>query len=291
MIMLKFGSKIFDSIFSDLNRNKIESFTIWSASIGFIIHLSLVLLNNYSIINIGNESLLLTNPISAIYTPFSIILYYEIFLLIYYLPRSFTTSILKQFEIISLIVIRRIFYDIPKLDLESSNWLQNPDNLQITYDLICILILFFLIYLFNLVKSRIENKKGKKNINKFIDSKKIISVSLIPVMMFLFALGIYNWYSIGMSSNFASSFYYVNEVFYNTFFSILIIADVFILLLSFLYTERYSQIMRNTGFIICTVLIRLSFSSTGLTNLLLIVSSVLFGLLILKIYSLMNKIE
>tara|TARA_B100001564_G_scaffold92223_1_gene75085 strand:+ start:243 stop:1118 length:876 start_codon:yes stop_codon:yes gene_type:complete len=291
MIMLKFGSKIFDSIFSDLNRNKIESFTIWSASIGFIIHLSLVLLNNYSIINIGNESLLLTNPISAIYTPFSIILYYEIFLLIYYLPRSFTTSILKQFEIISLIVIRRIFYDIPKLDLESSNWLQNPDNLQITYDLICILILFFLIYLFNLVKSRIENKKGKKNINKFIDSKKIISVSLIPVMMFLFALGIYNWYSIGMSSNFASSFYYVNEVFYNTFFSILIIADVFILLLSFLYTERYSQIMRNTGFIICTVLIRLSFSSTGLTNLLLIISSVLFGLLILKIYSLMNKIE
>ena len=291
MIMLKFGSKIFDSIFSDLNRNKIESFTIWSASIGFIIHLSLVLLNNYSIIDIGNESLLLTNPISAIYTPFSIILYYEIFLLIYYLPRSFTTSILKQFEIISLIVIRRIFYDIPKLDLESSNWLQNPDNLQITYDLICILILFFLIYLFNLVKSRIENKKGKKNINKFIDSKKIISVSLIPVMIFLFALGIYNWYSIGMSSNFASSFYYVNEVFYNTFFSILIIADVFILLLSFLYTERYSQIMRNTGFIICTVLIRLSFSSTGLTNLLLIISSVLFGLLILKIYSLMNKIE
>lgn len=289
--MLKIGSKIFDGIFSEENRKRIETFTIWSATIGFIFHLSLVLLNNYSIINIGNESLLLTNPISAIYTPFSIILYYEIFLLIYFLPRSFTTSILKQFEIISLIIIRRIFYDIPKLDLDSDNWFNNPDNLQITYDLICILILFFLIYLFNLVKSRIENKKGNKSITKFIDSKKIISIGLIPVMLCLFIIGIYNWYSIGMDSNFASSFYYVNEVFYNTFFSILIIADVFILLLSFLYTERYSQIMRNTGFIICTILIRLSFSSTGLTNLLLIVSSVLFGLLILKIYSLMNKIE
>ena len=288
--MLKIGSKIFDGIFSENNRKKIESFTIWSASIGFIFHLSLVLLNNNSIINIGNESLLLTNPISAIYTPFSIILYYEIFLLIFYLPRSFTTSILKQFEIISLIVIRRIFYDIPKLDLESNNWFENADNLQITYDLICILILFFLIYLFNYVKTNIDIKKGK-NIDKFIDSKKIISVLLIPVMIVLFIIGLYNWYSIGISTNFASSFYYVNEVFYNTFFSILIIADVFILLLSFLYTERYSQIMRNTGFIICTILIRLSFSSTGLTNLLLIISSVLFGLLILKIYSLMNKIE
>ena len=288
--MLKIGSKIFDGIFSENNRKKIESFTIWSASIGFIFHLSLVLLNNNSIINIGNESLLLTNPISAIYTPFSIILYYEIFLLIFYLPRSFTTSILKQFEIISLIVIRRIFYDIPKLDLGSNNWFENADNLQITYDLICILILFFLIYLFNYVKSNVDIKKTK-NIDKFIDSKKIISVLLIPVMIVLFIIGLYNWYSIGISTNFASSFYYVNEVFYNTFFSILIIADVFILLLSFLYTERYSQIMRNTGFIICTILIRLSFSSTGLTNLLLIISSVLFGLLILKIYSLMNKIE
>ena len=71
--MIKTGSKIFDGIFSENNRKKIESFTIWSASIGFIIHLLLVLLNNNSIINIGNESLLLTNPISAIYTPFSII--------------------------------------------------------------------------------------------------------------------------------------------------------------------------------------------------------------------------
>jgi hypothetical protein len=289
--MLKIGSKIFDGIFSEVNRKKIESFTIWSATVGFIFHLSLVLLNNYSIINIGNESLLLTNPISAIYTPFSIILYYEIFLLIFYLPRSFTTSILKQFEIISLIIIRRIFYDIPKLNLDSNDWFQNPDNLQITYDLISILILFFLIYLFNLVKSKIENRKGIKNIDRFIDSKKIISVILIPVMIILFIIGLYNLFSIGQSSDFASSFYYVNEVFYNTFFSILIIADVFILLLSFLYTERYSQIMRNTGFIICTILIRLSFSSTGLTNLLLIISSVLFGLLILKIYSLMNKIE
>ena len=289
--MLKIGSKIFDGIFSEVNRKKIEGFTIWSATVGFIFHLSLVLLNNYSIINIGNESLLLTNPISAIYTPFSIILYYEIFLLIYYLPRSFTTSILKQFEIISLIIIRRIFYDIPKLNLDSNDWFNNPDNLQITYDLISILILFFLIYLFNFVKSKIENKKGIRNIERFIDSKKIISVILIPVMIVLFIIGLYNLYSIGMSSDFASSFYYVNEVFYNTFFSILIIADVFILLLSFLYTERYSQIMRNTGFIICTILIRLSFSSSGLTNLLLIISSVLFGLLILKVYSLMNKIE
>ena len=107
-------------------------------------------------------------------------------------------------------------------------------------------------------------------------------------MLVLFVLGVYNWYSIGMSSNFASSFYYVNEVFYTTFFSILIIADVFILLLSFLYTERYSQIMRNTGFIICTILIRLSFSSEGYLTMILILTGVSFALIILRIF---NAIE
>ena len=50
--MLKLGSKIFDFIFSEENRKKIEGFTIWTATIGFIFHLSLVLLNNNSIINI-----------------------------------------------------------------------------------------------------------------------------------------------------------------------------------------------------------------------------------------------
>jgi len=48
--MLKLGSKIFDIIFSEFNRKKIENFTIWTATLGFIFHLSLVLLNNNSIV-------------------------------------------------------------------------------------------------------------------------------------------------------------------------------------------------------------------------------------------------
>jgi len=290
-MILRLGSNIFDLIFSDSNRKKIERVTIWTATIGFIVHLTLVIINNNSFLSFSIDNSLLSSPISAIYTPFSIILYYEIFLLIFYLPRSFTTSILKQFEIISLILIRRVFYDIPKLDLNTSNWFDSSNNLQLTYDIVTILILFFLIYLFSLVKSSIKIKKAKKNFNSFIDSKKIISIGLVPVMVILF---IYSFYQLNLSeinSYYISSFYFVNEVFYSTFFSILIIADVFILLISFMHTERYSQIMRNTGFIICTILIRLSFSSSGITNLLLIVSSVTFGLLILKIYSLMNKIE
>jgi len=99
----------FSRVFSDKNKNTIERFTINVSIFGFIIHLLLILGKKYDVFHSRIDNILLTDPISAIYTPFSIILIYEIYLLIHYLPRSFTTSVSKQFEIISLIVIRRIF--------------------------------------------------------------------------------------------------------------------------------------------------------------------------------------
>ena len=100
MKLFSLSASLFDKFFSEKNRNFIEKLTIWLALVGFIIHLLIILMNNSDIINLNSDYPLLSSPISAIYTPFSIILYYEVFLLIYYLPRSFTTSVLKQFEII-----------------------------------------------------------------------------------------------------------------------------------------------------------------------------------------------
>ena len=81
----------------------------------------------------------------------------------------------------------------------------------------------------------------------------------------------------------------LNNLFFNEFFTIMILADVFILLMSFQYTERYSQLIRNTGFIISTILLRLSFSVSGLTSILLIISGIVFGLIILLIYNLIER--
>jgi hypothetical protein len=88
--------------------------------------------------------------------------------------------------------------------------------------------------------------------------------------------------NVGSSSN-------IDYLFFESFFTILILVDVFILLVSFQYTERYSQLIRNTGFIISTILLRLSFSASGLTSLVLLVSGIVFGLIILLIYNNMEK--
>ena len=290
MKWLNFLDRTFDNIFSSTNRKTVEKYTLWISIIGFIIHLILIYLNNYNLLNFEVSGNLLSDPISAIYTPFSIILFHETYLLIFYLPRSFTTAISKQFEIISLIVIRKIFNDIPEINLDV-NWLESSSNLQLIYDLVGVLVLYFLIYLFNERKEMIIKKPVSHEIKRFISTKKGVSIILLPLLILMSIYSVSNWIVelYLLNDNINTGMSDINSIFYNEFFTILILADVFILLLSFQYTEKYSQLIRNTGFVICTILIRLSFASKGLTNILLIVSSVLFGLTILRIYQAFEK--
>ena len=93
------------------------------ALLSFFIHLAIIYLIKFDFLNLPLNSELLTNPISAVYTPFSFILIYEVYLLIYYLPKSFTTYITKQYEIITLIIIRKLFKDLSALEV-SANWFE-----------------------------------------------------------------------------------------------------------------------------------------------------------------------
>ena len=284
--------RAFERIFSDANQKKIERITLWLSLFGFIVHLALIYAKKIDLFDIPFTAQLLEDPISAIYTPFSIILVYEIYLLIVYLPRSFTTAVSKQFEIISLIIIRRIFGDIPKIELDV-NWFDYPANRELIYDLSGVLILYFLIFLFNRHQQKLDKRPFDQRLKRFVSSKRAVSLILLPVLLCTSLYAFFDWAQMLFSTAATQGAIFpdINAVFYNEFFTILILADVFILLLSFQYTERYSQLIRNTGFVICTILIRLSFATSGLVNILLILSSVLFGLAILRIYQAMEKVE
>ena len=279
-------NNVFEKVFSESNLRIFEKIILFLATAGFIIHLVLILLNNKGYIDLSFfKDSLFVNPISAIYTPFSFILIYEAFLLIYYLPRSFTTSIAKQFEIMSLILIRKIFKDIPDVDL-SDNWILNENNLQLIYDLTGVLIVFYLIYMFKKLKENLPKLPVHQNLERFLGYKRLISLLLIPTLIILCVFSFMDWYGAVFIGGEDSP--NIDYLFFVEFFGILILVDVFILLISFQYTERYSQLVRNTGFIISTILLRLSFNAFGLTSIILLVSGIIFGLIILYIY---NKME
>ena len=281
---------LFQKLLSDKTRTTTEKIILNIALLSFFVHLLIIYLLKFNVIEFSSDTELLNNPISAIYTPFSFILIYEVYLLIYYLPKSFTTYITKQYEIITLIIIRKLFKDLSSLEL-SSNWFEIKGDLQFTYDLIASLLLFFFIYLFQ--KQGKKKVKQQVNLNpdieKFVKKKRLIAVILVPLFLFMALDTLLKW-SNGMSitTNEFPSLESINNLFFDQFFTVLILVDVVLLLISFFYTDQFHKIIRNSGFIISTILIRMSFGVSGLTNTILILVAVLFGLAILSIH---NKYE
>lgn len=285
---------LFAKLLSPKAQKKSERIILTIAIASFFIHLLIIFLVDVDIIHLEDPSILLSSPIAAVYTPFSFILIYEVYLLIYYLPKSFSTYISKQYEIIALIIIRRLFKDLSGLKL-SSDWFKINYDLQFTYDLIASVLLFFLIYLFvKQSKKRygaVElDETNDPGLSRFITIKKVIAITLVPFLFIVASYSLVTWLlgSLNVIAQSEMHFKDVNNVFFEQFFTILIIIDVILLLFSFYHTDEFHKVIRNSGFIISTILIRLSFSVSGLLNTTLIISAIVFGLLILIIH---NKFE
>jgi hypothetical protein len=288
-------SKFYNYFLSEKVKEKSEIIIIYVAIISFLMHLAIIGLVNLDIIMIADNSRLLSNPTSAIYTPFSFILIYEVYLLLYYLPKSTAIYIGKQYEIIALIVIRRIFKDLSHIEF-SSKWFAIKNDILFTSDLVAILIMFFLIFIYyKLVKegSKNENQTIKPEIVKFIHLKKTVATCLVPVFLILSVYSLGHWFyeSFFSLGKIVTDIKDINKIFFDDFFTILILVDVLLLLFSFLHSDKFNRVIRNSGFIISTILIKLSFSTEGLLNIVLIVIAILFGVILLKIHNLFDKIE
>ncbi len=278
-------NQLFNFFLSEKSKKLVEKSILYISIIGFLIHLLIIYLNKSNLVLIRDHYGLFNNPISAIYTPFSFILIYEIYQLIYYLPRSISTYISKQYEIITLIIIRRIFKDISDLNL-NQNIITNNLNEYFFIDLLTSIILFFLIFLFRL-SSRKKIKDVVDNISliRFIRIKKWISSILVPLIVVMAFSHLFNWISEYLLNESISDIKSINTVFFDELFQILILVDVFLLLFSFFNSDLFHNIMRNSAFIISTILLRVSFLTEGLNNVILIIISVLFGLTIQLIYN------
>jgi hypothetical protein len=277
----------FAVIFSSRNRERVERITLLLSLIGFIIHTTLIGINSFFDFELLDRELL-KNPISAIYTPFSFILIYEIFLLVYYLPRSFTTSLIKQYEIICLILIRKVFNDVTQIDFPNASF-NDASLINLLVDLGCVLLLMLIIVWFHKTNRRIVELTSKTSADEkesFPYFKKAIAVILLVVILLVSVIHLIDFVYLemndehlikGMNNN-------LNSIFYQDFFTLLILSDVLILLLSYGLTSNHFKLLRNTGFVISTILLRLSFGAQGVMNALLIILGGLFGYAIIRLY-------
>lgn len=294
--MIKLGivlQTLYPMFLSEKTRGKAEFIIVITAILSFLAHLVLILLHNQGYLGSFISLSLLTNPISAIYTPFSLILLYEVFLLVYYLPQSITKYIGKQYEIITLILIRQIYYDLANLEFTES-WFRVQSDLQFTYDIIGTILLFGLILLFYKINDgRSKDQTLSAGVISFIKIKKLIALILVPILFILAFWNLFEWiYGMAFETiEVDLSIKKLNTIFYDEFFTILIMTDVLLLLISFLHTGSFNTVIRNSGFVISTILIKLSFSADGILNTILMVAAVLFGVIILWLHNQYDEMD
>jgi hypothetical protein len=131
----------------------------------------------------------------------------------------------------------------------------------------------------------------EENVQRFVTLKRGIAILLVPILIFLASYTLFEWMLAIFNKNLngITAFNDINNIFFDEFFTVLIIVDVLLLLASFFYSDKFPTIIRNSGFVISTILLKISFSVEGRVNNILIVSAVLFGFLILVIHNLFER--
>ena len=80
-------------------------------------------------------------------------------------------------------------------------------------------------------------------------------------------------------------------IFFLDFFTILIMADILILLISYQYITDFSHLARNTGFILSTVILRVAIASPGISGAIMFILAGGLGIAVLWLSTLLNKKE
>jgi hypothetical protein len=285
---------IFDAIDSPLVRRRLERVVVAAAAVGFLVHLLAITVARLlpdlpqTVFRGLDES-----PLHAVYTPFSVILFYEVLLLVFALAASHTGEIAKQYQIISLIVVRRVFKDIGSFS-ELENWLAEPEAVRgVLIDMGGAVLMFAIVTAFTFLRHVQPKSPIRRDLQGFIELKKGVAVLLMVVLLALAAINFASWLGLvhGLPLLIAPPPEDVGLFFFPRFFEFMIFTDVFLMIVSLAYYDRYEYVFRNAGFVISTVLLRVSLSTPKPYDLLLGLIAMLYGLMVLSVFAGYSWIE
>jgi hypothetical protein len=277
----------FDYLYAEQRRALLDRLVVWVSVAGFVIHLGLVFLASMLPSPPAAIAAVGTNYLSAIYTPFSFILFYEVLMLIAALPQSTTQSIAKQYEIVSLIFIRSFFKEIAELHGIGKLASMSTDVVPVFGNLGAGLLMFLLVTLFLHAASQgtpIAPGTERGELAIFISRKKVIALALTILLVALAVRRVIEFVG------FAGGRENLNSFFYTDVFMVMIFTDVLIVILSLVVSDRYELVFRNAAFVISTILIRFSLTADWPYGALLALMGMVVGIFTLIIYNYHRRI-
>lgn len=240
------------------------------ASILFWIYLAV--LAGVEVKRLGYFPIWLPQPPSShffsIHIAFTLILGMELLSLIFIIPSSLSKSMGKQFEILTLILLRNAFKELANL----------PEPVHIGLDnIMCVahigasaagaLAVFVCLGFYRKIARRQRFIESPEMRMRYVLSKKILALVLFLLFVGMAGQDFYNYILTGKQQHFFENFY-----------TILIFADIAIVIIAQRYMPGYYAVFRNSSFVVGTLLMRLALSSPVLFSPLLGLSAACFVL-------------
>lgn len=190
------------------------------------------------------------NHFHAVNLAFSMLLVLEVMSLVFILSQSVTKSLGKQFEILTLILLRNSFKELGNMH-EPIDLLKDMDPiLHILTSSLGALIVFVVLGLYYRVHRYQGYLRDPMEKLRYIMTKKIMALGLFICFV---SIGSYNVWD-----------YVVNGVwhdFFHTFYTVLIFADILLVLIAQRYMPSFHAVFRNSGYLIATLFMRIALSA------------------------------
>ena len=252
-----------DAVFHGARARRLVSMVL---VVAFLVSLLLIELARQGLGGPRLQAALPHNHFHAVELAFTLLLSYEVAGLVFALAQSVSSAAGKQFEILSLILLRRSFEAFAGID-EPIRWGQAHGVVwHMISDAAGGLLMFVALGFFYAQQRHRPLSGDARDRATFIAAKKLIALLLLAVLLVLAGHSLW-----GLVVHLEA------HPFFEGFYLLLIFADILIVLISLRYSSSYHVVFRNSGLAVATVLLRLALSAPPPWSAALGVGAVLFA--------------
>ncbi len=210
------------------------------------------------------------NHFYAVSWAFTVILVLEVISLVFTLPCSFARSLGKQFEILSLILLRNAFKELSTFS-EPITFAGNQESvMHILSDGFGAVIVFSLLGGYYILERKTrKTRMPVDDIFSFVSAKKGIALLLL-----------FSFIGMGIRSLYLSNQGIAHGDFFSDFYTLLIITDILVVLIAQCFHPSFYSVFRNSGFALSTMMIRLALVAPVYYDILLGMAAILFAILL-----------
>ena len=227
-------------------------------------------LNRQGLLPAPISALVPLNHFYAVQAAFTVVLIIEVISLIFTLPCSFSRSVGKQFEIFSLILMRNAFKELSYF-AEPITYAGNEEAiLRILSNGFGALLIFALLGLYYRIQQKAsEESMTPTDIFAFVAAKKGVALILLSIFTVM-----------GIRTLCYTALAIPHGDFLHDFYTILILADILVVLFSQCFQPNFHAIFRNSGYALATLIIRIALAAPPFYNVLLGAAAAIFAILL-----------